>query len=322
MAQVSPPAFNLKAILLVLLIGLPTVGQGDPPSVHMRDADRIHQGDVIEVDVVGSFEYDWRGSLNPEGFLDRFEKVTEPIYARCLSPADLSAKITREYSRLLRDPIVVVRIIDRNGRATGYIDGAVRYPQRFKVKRDVYLNELIVLAGGIIDTAGGEINIFRPDNVSCEGAGNGYPTGSSSRIIKISDVLAGSEGSNPKIVSGEVVTVVESLPIYVIGGVNNPRKIASRGEMTLSRAVASAGGIAKNGTLGTVTVFRREAGGSKVIEADLDKIMAGSAADPKLEPFDIVDVPQKGASKRRFPPVIDERLKPLRAQSLPLRVID
>ena len=30
--------------------------------------DLIHFGDVIDVDVVGSLEFDWRGGLTPEGF--------------------------------------------------------------------------------------------------------------------------------------------------------------------------------------------------------------------------------------------------------------
>lgn len=310
---------------LLLLIGLAIVFFGDPvysQSPTTKDADRIHQGDVIEVDVIGSFEFDWRGRLNPEGYLDRFDKITEPVYARCKSVNELSEFIAREYSKILRDPKVEIRIIDRNGRALVYIDGAVKNPQRLRIKRDIYLNELIVLGGGIIETAGGEINIFRPETSSCDGVSSDAAKGPISKTIKIAGLLAAADGANPKIVSGDIVTVVESLPIYVIGGVNNPKRIDARAEMTLSRAVATAGGVAKNGISGSVTVFRREGGGSKVIEADLDKIAAGNADDHKLQPYDIVEVAQKGSAKRRFPPVIDDRSRSLKLHAMPVRVIE
>ena len=41
-----------------------------------------------------------------------------------------------------------------------------------------------------------------------------------------------------------------------------------------------------------------------VITADADKIRSGQAEDISLLPFDIVDVPQKGREKRKFPPVV------------------
>jgi len=40
------------------------------PEHNLKDIDRVHQGDIIDVDVVGSFEFDWRGGLNPEGFIE------------------------------------------------------------------------------------------------------------------------------------------------------------------------------------------------------------------------------------------------------------
>lgn len=291
-------------------------------TISQKDSDLIHQGDIVEIDVVGSFEFDWRGTLNPEGFLDRFDKVTEPVYARCLSTTELADSVAREYSRVLRDPKVVVRIIDRNGRALAYLDGGVKNPMRMRIKRDVFLNELIVMAGGFIDSAGGEISIFRPENSSCEGHRSGNEKSPVSRSIKIADLIAGVEGSNPKIVSGDIVIVSESLPIYVVGGVNNPGVVAYRNEMTLSRAVSSAGGVAKNGVASQVVIFRRKQGSSSVIEADLESILKGSIADPILEPYDTIDVSMKGVEKRRFSPVIERKVNRGNRETIPIRVID
>jgi protein involved in polysaccharide export with SLBB domain len=294
---------------------------GGPDERFINDIDRIHQGDVIEVDVVGSFEFDWRGRLNPEGFIDGIERLPDPVYARCKSTAHIANLIAEQYRKVLRDPVVEVRIIDRNGRSLSYIDGAVKTPLRLTIKRDLYLNELIVLAGGFTDIIGDEVSIFRPEGASCEGARDGaLPAGPVTKVIKIRDLIAGVDGTNSKIVPGDVVTVVESLPIYVIGGVSNPQRLSARAGITLSRAIDTAGGISKNGRGESVTIYRRNGINSQVIEVDLDKVRSGQSEDPPLEANDIVEVPFRGEDKRKFPPVIESR--GFDRKQIPLRIIE
>ena len=90
----------------------------------------IHLGDLIDVDVVGSTEYDWRGTLNPEGFLNGIDFVDEPIFALCQSEEAVAAAIAKGYGKFLRDPQVVVKILDRNGRPPTFLYGAIKKPQR------------------------------------------------------------------------------------------------------------------------------------------------------------------------------------------------
>lgn len=309
------------------------------------DAHLVHFGDLIDVDVIGSVEYDWRGTLNPEGFLDGVERAENPIYALCRSEAAIAEEISRAYSKDLREPKVVVRILDRSNRPLSFLYGAIKTPQRFQIKRPVYLNELLVVAGGLTEKASGEIQIFRPQNLSCQAMAtkenesgiSGGAGGVRERFvaasrkntanyinIKITDLLGGKKEANPRILNGDVVTVLEAESIYVIGGVANPKQISSRAqELTLSRAVAAAGGATKNADLKKVTVYRREAGATKIIEADLEKIKSGAAEDLVLRAFDIVEVPQTGSRPAKFPPVlkiaeIDEK----QTANLPLRIID
>jgi protein involved in polysaccharide export with SLBB domain len=294
-------------------------------------AELVHFGDLIEVDVIGSYDYDWRGSINAEGYLDGLDVLENPIYALCRSESDLAAAIAREL-RVLKDPKVAVRILDRSSRAAAFLSGAVRSPKRFQIKRKVNLNELLVLSGGITDRASGEISIFRPPNLNCtvsprqssegEFVKASQPGGGQTLNIKIADILRGDPVANPQILSGDIVTVNEAFPVYVIGGVNAPQQIALRNELTLSRAVSTAGGLAKEGNAG-ITIFRREGRATRAIPADLQKIAAGTAPDPVLKPFDIVDVPQKGKPARTRPPVIDKTVPGASAlTSLPLRVIE
>ena len=290
----------------------------------------VHFGDLIEVDVVGSYEYDWRGSLTPEGFLDGLDFLDQQVYGLCASERDIAATIQRQFAKTLKDPVVVVRILDRSSRAVAFLSGAVRTPHRFQIKRPVYLNELLILSGGITDRASGEISIFRPANLSCtdvpkstEGAfvKASQPGGAERLNVKISDILRGDPTANPRILSGDIVTVSEALPVYVIGGVNAPQQIAMRNQLTLSRAIAIAGGLAKEAN-GNIVIFRRDGRDSKVIEASLDKIAAGQSEDPVLKPFDIIDVPQKGKPSRVRPQVIDPAAARGALANLPLRVVD
>lgn len=283
----------------------------------------VHIGDIIDVDVVGSTEYDWRGGLNPEGFLDGPAAIEEPVLGLCRSVDDIAADIARSYSKLLKNPEVKVRIIDSSGRANVLLYGAVRKPQRFLLKRPVYLNELLVLSGGIVEKASGDVEIVRSRVLSCEERPAGDESGSRTINLSLGDLLKGKKEANPPILEGDTITVGEAQPIYVIGGVANPKRINSRAEMTVSRAIASAGGVTRFANPKSLTIFRREGRETKVIQLDFQKIQAKEAEDILLKPYDVLEVGQTGRSGSRFPPVIKVVEDPEKQSGvLPLRIID
>lgn len=311
------------------------------------DINLVHFGDLIDVDVVGSVEYDWRGTITPEGFLDGIDFTDDPIYALCRSEERIAADVGKAYAKILREPKVVVKILDRSNRPLSFLYGAVKTPQRFQIKRRIHLNELLVAGGGLTEKASGEIQIFRPRQANCQSetenkavivaaAADENPENREKFIaakqadaaanyinIKISDLLGGKTEANPRILSGDVVTVLEAEAIYVIGGVLNPKQISARAQTTLTRAIAAAGGAAKNADLRQVTIYRRAAGETKIIEADLEKIKTGAIEDLVLQPFDIVEVAQTGRAKSKFPPVLKiAAASEKKTSNLPLRVID
>lgn len=314
----------------------------DIPEIPETPANLVHFGDLIDVDVVGSLEYDWRGTLNPEGFLNGIDFTENPVFALCRSEQEIAAEVARAYAKILREPKVVVRILDRSNRPLAFLYGAVKTPQRFQIKRPIYLNELIIVSGGLTEKASGEIQIFRSKNLNCQqdlekksvlanGDGEKHErfveasqdNGANKINIRISDLLTGKKEANPQILSGDIVTVLEAESIYVVGGVANPKQISSRSQITLSRAVASAGGVMKTADQKKITIFRREAGETKIIEADLEKIKLGEAEDLILRAFDIVEVAQTGRERNKFSPVL-KLAEPdgKNTAALPLRIID
>jgi protein involved in polysaccharide export with SLBB domain len=310
--------------------------------IYKAETNLVHFGDLIDVDVVGSFEFDWRGTLNPEGFLNGIDLAENPIFALCRTEEEIAADIVKTYSKILRDPKVIVKILDRSNRPLSLLYGAVKTPQRFQIKRPVLLNELIIVSGGLTETASGKIQIFRQKSLNCQqsvkeksnptdGSDNNrerfvpasQDNGSTYINVSISDLLTGKKEANPQILSGDVITVLEAESIYVIGGVTNPKQILFRRQITLSRAVSGAGGVTKNGDAKDITIYRREAGETRIIQADLEKIKAGKDKDLILQAFDIVEVAQTGRGKTKFPPILKvEEASEKKTINLPLRIID
>ncbi|HUF04071.1 MAG TPA: SLBB domain-containing protein [Aridibacter sp.] len=311
----------LLAAVLVFLIS-PSAGAQTPE-------DLIHLGDLVDVDVVGSTEFDWRGSLTPEGFLSGIQFTDEPVSALCRTPEQVADVIKGSYGKFLNAPEVRVSILDRSGRMPAVIFGAVRTQQRLKLLRPVRLAELIVLSGGLTSKASGEIKLLRQPRASCSLNAAAEPedavrVGDSVLItVMAKDLIAGDPEANPEIAYGDVITVLETSPVYVMGGVANPTRVDFRDDLTLSRAVASAGGPVKGADLSRVTIFRREGHESKVIKADLSKIGNGETDDIALSAYDIVDVGLEGEPERRYAPLDDVGgAKNSRTGDLPLRVID
>jgi protein involved in polysaccharide export with SLBB domain len=311
-------------------------------SIVKTEENLIHLGDLIDVDIVGSAEYDWRGKLTPEGFLGGINFIEEPIYARCRSEKEVASEIAKGYGKILKNPEVIVRIIDRSGRPISLLYGAIRTPQRFQIQRPVRLNELLILSGGITEKASGEIQILRAPSLSCDSqkltdekqaTTNGEPqeklisakqeNDSQYINIKISDLLKGEPANNPLILSGDVVTVLEAELIYVTGGVANPKQINARSQITLSRAIDAAGGFTKDADQKSIIIFRREKDETKTIEINFEKIISSQEKDFELQALDIVEVTRTGRGKSKFLPVIntvenrtEKNINP------PLRIID
>lgn len=333
--------------VLFLSISLQSLVPGQTPLAESspepakNEAELIHFGDLIDVDIVGSVEFDWRGTITPEGFLQGLDFIEEPVYALCSSEETVAEAVAKGYSKLLRNPIVKVKILDRSNRPTTVIYGAVKTEQRFQIKRPIYLNELIVFSGGFTEKASGTIQIFRPVNLSCDakkleknlpqGAEDSREVfvpasqtgGANNMNIKISELLKGEKNANPQIYSGDIITVLAADPIYVIGGVAVPKQIATRAEITLTRAIASAGGLTKDADAKTITIFRRSGRETKIIEANYEKIDSGQAEDIILQAFDVVEIAVKGRGKSKYPPVVKVNdTDGKNGTSLPLRIID
>jgi polysaccharide export outer membrane protein len=152
---------------------------------------------------------------------------------------------------------------------------------------------LLTYAKGPSSKAGQTINIVHSTNSSpCKQTDeNDESTAFSS--YKLSDVLQGDPKSNPYLETGDIVTLPEADQVYVVGNVFMPLTIPLKEPITLTRAIAMAGGLRQDTRKDKIRVLRQEPGTTirKEIVVDLSAIEKKRSEDLALAPNDIIDVP-------------------------------
>ncbi len=289
--------------------------------------DLVHPGDLIEIDVLGGVDFDVRGRPTPEGFLEGYQLADGSVFVRCRSVQEIADDVARRLGGILRKPEVEVRILDRSRRPLATVIGAVKTQQRFMLKREVRVTEILVLSGGLTDMNGGVVSIFRPAGQSCRGAIGARDDSKSNEAqfidINVIDLIEGKVDTDIRVFGGDLITVREAFPVYVVGGVNNPRNVQFRTDLTVTRAISSAGGPSNDANIRDVVIYRRTNGASQTIAVDLEAIKKGAADDVVLEKNDVVDVARRGR-ERRISPMNDfsRERSDSEIQNLPVRIVE
>ena len=306
--------------------GAPTIVRTSAPvtpAAAAPDRYRIGPGDVLEVRLYKLPDLSRESIRVEEAGTIRMPLINEEIQAACRTENELAKDIASRYLPLMRNPQVDVFIKEYNSRPVAVI-GAVNAPGRFQLQRRIRLLDLLSYAGGPAERAGGNIQVVH---------GAPYPTCESGArsswnnnehlgigVFKLRDTLAGNARSNPYVRPGDVITVLEFEQIYVIGNVIKPSAFPLKERITLSQAVAMAGGTLPDSKSDQIRIVRQNPSNNMKQEliADLKAINKRQAPDIVLQPNDIVEVPT--ASGRRFLRNILEGVVPGIAR-FPVRVI-
>ncbi|HEX5890422.1 MAG TPA: polysaccharide biosynthesis/export family protein [Pyrinomonadaceae bacterium] len=256
------------------------------------DRYRIGAGDVLDIRIYNRPQLS-REAVRVEGSgMIRMPLIETEIQAACQTEGELAKEIATRYTKYYRNLQVDVFIKGYHSRQVAII-GAVNDQSRFELQRRVRLLELLTYAKGPSAKAGQTINIVHSTNVSpCKQATENEDNGAFS-TFKLSDVLAGKPESNPYLEAGDIVTVPEADQVYVVGNVFMPLTIPLREPITLTRAIAMAGGLKQDTRKDKIRVLRQEPGTSvrKEITVDLYAIEKKRSEDLALAPNDIIDVP-------------------------------
>ena len=264
---------------------------------------RIGPGDVLTIIVRKTPELTMEAVRVDQRGLIRIPMIDEGVPAACKTESELAADIKALYLEYKTNPSVEVFVKEFQSRPVA-VTGAVDKPGQFRLQRQVRLLELISFAGGPTDKAGRVINVIHaggPDICAKSNAtDSGDAAAQSLSIYKLDDTERGLNGANPFIRPGDIVSLPEADQVFVVGYVYQPKSIPLKDKpITVSRAIAMAGGPQREASTSKVRIIRQaEDGASKqAIPVDLNAILKLKSPDIILLPNDIVEV---GASTSKM----------------------
>lgn len=254
---------------------------------------RIGPGDVLDIRILNRPNLS-REAVRVEGNgMIRMPLIDNEIMAACKTEGELAKEIAEKYTRFYRNPQVDVFIKEYKSKQVAII-GAVNEQSRFELQRRVRLLELLTYAKGPTTKAGQTINIVHsPPALSCALPGSADEPDVPFSSYKLSETMMGMPDANPWIEAGDIITLPEAPQAYVVGNVFSPLTIPLKEPVTLSRAIAMAGGLKQDSKKDKVRIVRQEPGSttSKEMIVDLSAIEKKRAEDIVLMPNDIIDVP-------------------------------
>ena len=256
-------------------------------------------GDVVSIKVLGEDQFNSDATVNQNGRIE-VPFFQEPIQAQCRTEKELRTDITQLLSKYLRNPMITVRVTERNSRPPAVVSGEVRQPQRVEMMRKASLLELLTFAGGVTEDAGGIVRVYRTKAPLCEEADAQVAWVKSdsdyevpSRLYSLSSIQSGNEASNPTIFPGDLIVVEKASPVYITGEVNSPQGLRiPEGGLSLQRAIAMVSGVRREAKTKDIKIYRlkQDSQDREIISANYDKIKSGEEKDLMLQPYDIVEV--------------------------------
>lgn len=258
---------------------------------------RIGPGDLLEVRILRAPELSRESVRVDQRGMIRMPMLESDIQAACLTEPELASAIEKLYLKYKKTPHVDVFVKEFQSQSVA-VTGAVRTPSNFKLQRQVRLLELLSFAGGPSENAGQTIQIVHAgEQLACPQSDAGNNEIAPLVTLKLSDTLRGVPDANPLVRSGDIVQVLEADQVYVVGNVVRPTAIPLKEAISVTRAIAQAGGTAPATKKDRIRIIRQAPGSParQEIFIDLEAIEKRKADDISLMPNDIIDVPTSGA---------------------------
>ncbi len=234
---------------------------------------RMGPGDVVKISVYGEESLGGSFKVKEGGTIDL------PLIGRIevlgLSPDELDLALTSRLGQdLLVNPQVTVEVATYASRPVQVL-GAVRTPGIYYLNGPTTLLDILAQAGGVLnEKSSQELQVKR-----------GASTTAEPFRIDLPALLTQGEG-NLSLESGDVVLVKEGEFIYVSGDVSKPGPVVWRNGISLSQAIAAAGGANRTANLRKITLLRS----GRPTRVNLKSVLKGTIADPPLTPGDQVVV--------------------------------
>lgn len=257
-------------------------------------------GDEVTGKILGEAQFDFVSEVDEDGRLQIpfFDKA---IQAKCRTEKELRADITQILAKYLKNPQISVRVTTRRSRPPAIISGEVRTQQQVDLRRQARLLDMLSLAGGVTEQAGGTIQLFRTQKPICSESsedrdlqatlGSGLDV--APKIFSLSSLREGREDANPIIFPGDLIIVDKASPVYITGEVTVPQGIyLKEGGTTLMEAIGKVNGVKREAKTKNIKIYRLKPNSKdrEIISVNYDLIKKGEQKDVLLQPYDIVEV--------------------------------
>jgi polysaccharide biosynthesis/export protein len=186
----------------------------------------------------------------------------------------------------LRSPQVSARVTEYRSQQFTVV-GAVAHPRVYSVSRQTTLIEALAMAGGVTQDAGGMAyltdRIRNPENGQLQ---------TRTLLLALDDLMQDAEHNNVVLGETALINVPRGGFVFVEGAVSRPGGVALRGDITVLKAIAEAGGMKFEADKSSVRVVRRNpaTGEWNHLEIDYRVIRDDPTQDIRLRNGDVVVV--------------------------------
>ncbi len=233
-------------------------------------------GDTVRLEVVGERELSGERPIEADGAVQvpYAGRVVIGGYTLDGATEQLTAKLRDGY---LKNPQVILTVSQLGSKLVSITGGVTKQGEYPFTAQKLRVSEVLVRAGGLIDPSTPSAQVFRDG-----------PNGREVIAVNLEDIGQGDRAADIELLPGDHLEVPPALQIFVDGQVQKPGTVVFREGMTVTQAVAAAGGAAQTALTTKVTLIREET----QIPVNLKRILKGQEADVSLRPGDHVYVPE------------------------------
>jgi polysaccharide export outer membrane protein len=216
---------------------------------------------------------------------------------------------TRTGDTGIRNPQISVGVKEYRHQRVA-VTGAVDKPGTYEMIGPRTLLEMLALAGGLQDKgtttkAGDVVHVIRQQGTARDqktAPSGSFAPQAETMVINLKRLLVeGDARLNIPIRHGDVIHVPFAGNAYVLGGVRRPGSVAVRDNLSLSQAVAMAGGVDPVLATSRVDIMRLNDQGQPVmLTAHLGRVLSRQEPDIPLKDNDVVVVNESSFKKALF----------------------
>lgn len=247
---------------------------------------RLGPGDHIDIELVGRQETQTAALVGPDGRV--YFDLLPGLNVWGLTLRDARDLIAREMEHYVNHPRVSVVLREVHSRRI-WVVGRVSTPGLYSLNTPTTLLEAITRAGGLA------VSGFTGTTEELADLRHSFVMrGGTNLPVDLQRLLhEGDMTQNIYLEPDDFVYLpsATSTEVYVLGAVNQPRAVTFKDQVTLSSAISLAGGWLPTARPGEVVIVRGSLAQPACAVVDFAPILKGKAPDIRLQPRDIVYVP-------------------------------